>query len=118
MIDRVRDDISDTASTVGQEISALGWLIRTALMAAVAGAIYQEMRKPPEERTWEGRLLGFVPYDFRLPTIGRIREAYWNPHSTRIFSGRPIGVGWAVNLPAVLKRLGVMQAPKRRTRGG
>lgn len=114
MIERVRDDISDTAGTVGQELNALGWLIRTAVMAAVLGAVYQELRKPPGSRTWHGRLLGFVPYDFRLPTPQRIRDTYWNTASNRVFTDRPIGVGWSVNLPAVLKRIGLMGGGARR----
>jgi hypothetical protein len=116
MIERVRDDISDTASTIGDEIGALGWLLRTAVMAAVAGAIYQELRKPPAERTWQGRLLGFVPYDFRIPSLERVRDSYWNPSSSRIFTDRPLGVGWAVNIPAVLRRLGVMSPQNQRSR--
>ncbi len=114
MMERVRDDISDTAGTVRQELGALGWLIRTATMAAVAGAVYTELRKPPEKRTWHGKLMGFVPYDFRMPTVQRLRDSYWNTSSNRIFTDRPLGVGWAVNIPAVLKRLGMMQG-KRRT---
>jgi hypothetical protein len=39
-----------------------------------------------------------VPYDFRPPTWQRIRDAYWNPSSDRLFSDRVFGVGWAVNL--------------------
>jgi hypothetical protein len=116
MIERVRDDISEKASTVGEEMSALGWLIRTAVIAAVGGAIYQEMRKPSAERTWHGRLLGFVPYDFRLPDLTRLRETYWNTSSNRIFTDKPIGVGWSINIPAVLKRVGVMKGKARRRR--
>jgi hypothetical protein len=116
MIERVRDDISDKASTVGEEMSALGWLIRTAVIAAVAGAIYQEMRKPSAERTWHGRLLGFVPYDFRLPDLTRLRDSYWNTSSNRIFTDKPIGVGWSINIPAVLRLVGLMKRPTRRRR--
>jgi hypothetical protein len=43
-------------------------------------------------------VLGVVPYDFRPPTWDRIRDAYWNPRSDRLFSDRVFGVGWAVNL--------------------
>jgi hypothetical protein len=39
-----------------------------------------------------------VPYDFRPPTWSRIRSAYWNPQSDRLFNDRVFGVGWAVNL--------------------
>jgi hypothetical protein len=116
MIERVRDDISETADTVGNELSALGWLIRTAVLAAATGAIYKELRKPPEERTWHGKLLGFLPYDFRPPTLDRIRDTYWNTRSDRLFTDKPIGIGWSINIAAVLKRLGALNAGRSRSR--
>jgi hypothetical protein len=61
-------------------------------------AVATELAKPAPERTWQGRVLGVVPYDFRPPTWSRIRDAYWNPHSEKLFSDRVFGVGWAVNL--------------------
>ena len=64
----------------------------------VAAAIATELSKPEGERTWNGRVLGFVPYDFRPPTWQKIRSAYWNPDSDELFSDRVFGVGWAVNL--------------------
>jgi hypothetical protein len=73
-------------------------LIRFATFALVAAAVATELAKPAEERTWQGRVIGVVPYDFRPPTWQRIREAYWNPESDRLFSDRVFGVGWAVNL--------------------
>lgn len=91
--------------TVRGELGDLGWLVRTLTMAAVVGAIYRELRLPPEERTWHGKLLGFVPYDFRLPTPRRVIDAFWNPKSKRLFNDQPFGVGWAVNIPAVLTLL-------------
>lgn len=106
--------------TVRSEMGDLGWLIRTLTLAAVAGAIYREMRLPAEERTWHGRLLGFVPYDFRLPTPRRVIDAFWDPKSKRLFNNQPFGVGWAVNVPAALALIaGLRQqaqppAPRRR----
>jgi hypothetical protein len=79
--------------------------IRTLAWIAFIAAIYQELKKPPAERTWHGKVAGFVPYDFRLPTIERIRSAYWDPASDRIFTDRVIGVGWAVNIPALVRKL-------------
>jgi hypothetical protein len=73
-------------------------LVRFATFGLVVAAVATELAKPAEERTWEGRVLGLVPYDFRPPTWQRIRDAYWNPHSERLFSDRVFGVGWAVNL--------------------
>ncbi|HET9780141.1 MAG TPA: hypothetical protein VFR33_00040 [Candidatus Dormibacteraeota bacterium] len=64
----------------------------------VVAAVATELSKPAEERTWHGKVIGYVPYDFRPPTWDRIRDAYWNPESDRLFSDRVFGVGWAVNL--------------------
>ena len=73
-------------------------LARFTAFALVAAAIATELAKPAPERTWQGKVGGIVPYDFRPPTWQRIREAYWNPESDRLFSDRVFGVGWAVNL--------------------
>jgi hypothetical protein len=73
-------------------------LVRFTAFALVAAAVATELAKPAPERTWQGRVLGVVPYDFRPPTWQKIREAYWNPDSDRLFSDRVFGVGWAVNL--------------------
>jgi hypothetical protein len=109
MIDNVRDDVSRRAHTARSEFGDLMWLIRMSVLAAVAGALYVELRKPPEERTWNGKLLGLVPYDFRWPTLEGLRQAYWNPRSPKLFTARPLGVGWAINIPTLLRRLGVHQ---------
>ena len=42
-----------------------------------------------------------IPYDFNVPTVERLREAYWNPADSSILTDRPLGVGWAVNFAAV-----------------
>lgn len=109
MIDNVRDDLSRKADSARGELGDLVWLLRMAVVGAVAGALYIELRKPPAERTWHGKLAGFVPYDFRLPSLEQLRSAYWNPRSPKVFTDRPLGVGWAVNIPTLLRRLGVRQ---------
>ena len=73
-------------------------LVRFVTFGLVAAAVATELMKPAAERTWQGRVGGIVPYDFRPPTWRRIRDAYWNPESDRLFSDRVFGVGWAVNL--------------------
>ena len=73
-------------------------LARMAAIGLVVAAVATELAKPEEERTWQGRVFDVVPYDFRPPTWDRIRAAYWNPESERLFSDRVFGVGWAVNL--------------------
>jgi hypothetical protein len=73
-------------------------LARFTAFGLVVAALATELTKPESERTWQGRVFGLVPYDFRPPTWERIRDAYWNPDSDRLFSDRVFGVGWAVNL--------------------
>ena len=83
-------------------------LARTLLWLAFFGALYQELRKPDAERTWHGKVAGVIPYDFRLPTLERIREAYWDPESDAVFSDRVFGVGWAVNIPVAARKLAAL----------
>lgn len=63
----------------------------------VAAALAQQLRRPPAARTWEGRVLG-VPYDFRPPTLSRLRARWWNPDDPRVFTPRTFGVGWDLNI--------------------
>src|SRR5688572_9740154 len=80
-------------------------LWRLALLVIGVVAIVQELKKPPKERTWHGKVADFVPYDFRMPTVERIRSAYWNPHAP-LLTSKAFGVGWAVNLGAIKKLIG------------
>ena len=73
-------------------------LFRMVAFGLLTAAIATELAKPPEDRTWHGRVFSVVPYDCRPPTWQRIRDAYWNPESDELFSDRVFGVGWAVNL--------------------
>jgi hypothetical protein len=73
-------------------------LVRFVTFGLVVAAVANELTKPAAERTWHGKVFDVVPYDFRPPTWQRIRDAYWNPESDRLFSDRVFGVGWAVNL--------------------
>jgi hypothetical protein len=95
--------------TVRRELGDLSAVIRNLAIIAIGAAVYTELRKPPPERTWHGKLAGFLPYDFRLPSIEALRNAYWNPANSQVFTDRPLGVGWAINIPALLKRFGVGQ---------
>ena len=86
------------------------WLVRLAQAAYIAvtvAAICQELEKPREERTWRGKI-GFVPYDFRPPTLQRLRDAFWNEDEDRIFTPEPFGVGWAVNFHSLLHKMQVV----------
>ncbi len=82
-------------------------LIGFAVGATLYGlAISRELRKPAGERTWHGRVLGFVPYDLRPPTPRRIVARWWNTADNRIFTEQVFGVGWSVNLARVAQLAG------------
>jgi len=70
---------------------------------AIASVI-QELRKSPSRRTWHGTLFGRIPYDWRPPTPSRVANAFWEPADAHLFRPTAFGVGWSVNLAAVLKR--------------
>lgn len=61
-------------------------------------AIVREVRRPPDLRAWHGNVLGVVPYDFRRPTLARVRETWWSPDDERLLVPRVLGVGWSINL--------------------
>ena len=75
--------------------------IKLAVIGVSVAAVYQELKKPPEQRTWHGKVGGFVPYDFRVPTLERVKNAYWNPDDPTVFTDKVVGVGWAVNIPSL-----------------
>ena len=80
------------------------WRLVLAIIGVVA--IIQELRKSPSERTWTGKVADLVPYDFRIPTIERVRSTYWNPEGP-IISGKVFGVGWAPNFGALAALVGI-----------
>ena len=82
-------------------------LIQAAVITITLAAVCQELEKPREERNWHGKV-GFIPYDFRRPTIERLKEGYWNSDSTKIFSPEVWGIGWAINFHALLEKMRIV----------
>jgi hypothetical protein len=82
-------------------------LIQAAAITITLAALCQEMEKPSEERHWHGKL-GFIPYDFRLPTIERFRESYWNKDNSQIFTPEAWGIGWGINFHALLEKMRII----------
>lgn len=62
----------------------------------MAGGVMKSVKKT-------GKILG-MPYDFRRPTLARIRERIWNPDDPRLIVPRVFGMGWTVNLASLRKR--------------
>jgi hypothetical protein len=93
------------AATHTKKNGSLRTLIALAAAAAAAAAIAQEVRKPADQRTWHGTVLGVVPYDFRMPTFERITERVWNPDGDSYIGPHVFGVGWTLNCGKILKTL-------------
>ncbi len=83
-------------------------IFQAAAITLVLVAICEELEKPPEERRWHGKIAGLIPYDFRMPTMERIKDTYWNPHGW-VLTPQVIGVGWTINFHALLENLGVLK---------
>lgn len=84
----------------GVELTIKGWqgLVTVVVSVLVATALAQELRLPPDRRTWHGRVYRYVPYDFRLPTLRRLRDSVWDPKNPGLFTDKPLGIGWNINL--------------------
>lgn len=79
-----------------------GWGL--AVSAGLLGAaVAQELRKPASERTWTGKVAGFVPYDLRRPSLRRIVAEYWSPDDPRILMPHSFGVGWGINVGRLVR---------------
>jgi hypothetical protein len=76
-------------------------IISAVVTFLVVNAIREQLSLTPEERTWHGRIYG-VPYDFRVPTIERMRNTFWNEDSSELLVPQAFGVGWTLNFHALL----------------
>jgi hypothetical protein len=85
-------------------MKALNRLLRLIGVALFVSALADQFRRPKEERTWHGEVAGMVPYDFRWPTLTRVRERWWNPDDPRLFTPHVFGVGWSLNLYRLVHR--------------
>ena len=81
-----------------------GWrdLITLIGVALLVGAIVRELRLPVQQRTWHSVLFGRIPYDLRMPTVGRVVNTLWDPNNRQVLVPTAFGVGWSVNLAALL----------------
>ncbi|MFV2143957.1 MULTISPECIES: DUF5808 domain-containing protein [Isoptericola] len=77
-------------------------LFKLVMFALVVAAVTKELQKDPAEREWHGTVAGFVPYEFRIPTIQRVKERVWDPEGEHFLSPHVFGVGWTVNLGRVV----------------
>jgi len=76
----------------------------------VAVAIAQQLQRSPEERTWYGKIAR-IPYDFRLPTLERLRATFWNKHTSQILLPQAFGIGWSINMYPIIHPEEVQKLP-------
>ena len=87
-----------------------GWPLHR-LVRAIGSVLFlatfaQEVLKPPEQRTWHGRCSACSPMTTgRCDLVRRLTAAFWNPHDHHLFTPRPMGMGWVVNVYEVRRRL-------------
>src|SRR5262245_6470726 len=77
------------------------------VLALTAAAVLDQLRLPKRNRSWTGVIFG-IPYDFRSPGF-HAGDMVGNPDDERLFRPRSFGVGWDLNLHALLshaRRLG------------
>lgn len=86
-------------------------IVKLAAFAVTVAAIVEQLRLPADRRTWEGRVGGLVPYDFRMPTLERAKSRWWNPADDRVFVPTVFGVGWTINAARVGRLLGLVAQP-------
>ncbi|MGH3320586.1 MAG: DUF5808 domain-containing protein [Streptosporangiaceae bacterium] len=82
-----------------------GKLDRVALLTVgglVGAAIARELATPASERTWHGSVAG-VPYDFRPPTVDKVRTTLWAPEDPRVVKPHAFGLGWSVNVGRLVR---------------
>jgi hypothetical protein len=82
----------------------LNRLLNVALALLAGLALFDQLSRPPQERTWHGYILR-VPYDFRPPTLARLRARLWNPDDERIVVPNVVGLGWTINLYQLQRRV-------------
>jgi hypothetical protein len=90
--------------TVVRRGNALNLLVLAGASALVGAAVAKELGQPAEDRTWHGRIAG-LPYDFRPPTLDRIRAEFWNPDNDSLLTPHAFGIGYGLNFARLAREL-------------
>jgi len=78
-----------------------GMIIGIVSTALLTGAMIEQLRRPKGARTWYGNILG-IPYDFRRPTLEKLRKTFWNEKTSQILVPQAFGMGWSINFYPLL----------------
>jgi hypothetical protein len=91
-------------------LSPMNIIFSVLFLVYVAIAITQQLQRPPEERTWYGKIAG-IPYDFRIPTVERLRATFWNKDTSQILVPQAFGIGWSINMYPIIHPEEVQKLP-------
>jgi len=69
----------------------------------------QNQDTPPDP---QGRFAG-LPYDFRKPTVARVRSRMWNRDDPRLFTPKSFGWGYDINAYWLVHPADYMKARRR-----
>ncbi|MFH1650487.1 MAG: hypothetical protein ABID87_00060 [Chloroflexota bacterium] len=83
-------------------------LIQVTTVTLTMIAVLQELEKPEEARRWHGTIARYVPYDFRPPTLEKLRQSYWNADTFEVFTPPVFGVGWGINFFSLLEKFRIL----------
>lgn len=87
----------------------IGKILKFTIAAAFAATAIHAYRA----RKSYGSFCG-IPFDFRVPTIGRIRERMWNPDDPRVITPTAFGAGWSINLYQAGRDMGLIRPDQGR----
>lgn len=57
-----------------------------------------------------GKLVG-MPYDWRKPSLDKLRRSYWDTTTRRVVTPKAFGWGWDINMGALARRLRLVKNP-------
>jgi hypothetical protein len=77
---------------------------RSIWILVLGAAVVDAVRK----NRLHGEVFGFVPYDFRVPNVERVRRHAWDPDADRVMTPTTFGVGWSVNLGRLARLAGIV----------
>ena len=82
--------------------------LKTAIILFTVATVAYSIRSKKSH----GRFLG-VPFDWRVPSLGEVRQKLWNPADDRLFTPTTFGIGWVPNAHQLLQRLGYLGGGSR-----
>jgi hypothetical protein len=77
-------------------LSPVNIVMSALFLTLLIAALVEQLRRPSESRTWYGQIAG-IPYDFRFPTVERLRATFWNKNTSQILVPQVFGIGWSIN---------------------